>query len=130
MIPTHKTNGSAGAFLVEQTMTKYEKYLRMMNLNKTRPLAEKMLRDMWENWLCEDEDDKKSFHAYGLGSHWRERQIEVMRELEIPELLRFRRGGDSRAKPIKFNEETRHLFATMQNQIVTKREYRFHNTNA
>lgn len=110
-------------------MTKYEKYLRMMNLNKTRPLSEKILRDMWENWLCEDEDDKKSFHGYGLSNHWRERQIEVMRELEIPELLRFRRGGDSRAKPIKFNEENRHLFATMQNQIATKREYRFYDSN-
>ena len=89
-----------------------------MNLNKISPLPDKILRDLWNNWLCENDNNKNSFYAYGLGSHWRERQIQVMRKLEIPEPIQFRRGGDSRAKLIKFSEKTKHLFAIEQNLIA------------
>ena len=104
-------------------MTKYEKYLQLMNRGKKQPLTELTLRDMWENWLCEDEDEKKSFHAYGLGSHWRETQLRVMRELSIEEPLQFRRGGDVKAKLIKFTDSTKHLFATNQNAIARRSEF-------
>lgn len=104
-------------------MSKYKKYLKLMSLNKLRPLPESTLKSLWDNWHCEDEEDKKSFHQYGLNNHWRETQLRVMRELGITEKIRFTRGGDSRPKPVRFTSSTSHLFATCQNAIMSKREF-------
>ena len=104
-------------------MNAYQRYLKAMNLNKKSPLSEGKLKAMWDNWLCTDEDEKLSFHSFELTSHWRERQIEVMRELGIEEEIKFRRGGHVDKVLIKFSEDTKHLFATKQNQIIERLEF-------
>lgn len=101
-------------------MTTYERYLKLMNLNKIRPLPEKTLKDMWDNWHCETQAEKKAFYQYGLNKHWRERQIEVMSQLGIDENIKFHRGGDSRIKFIKFTDKTKALFAVEQFEIMRK----------
>lgn len=107
-------------------MNNYNKYLRMMNLNKKNPLPEGTLRAMWENWLCNDEDEKQHPYFCGINQGWRERQIKVMRELGIDEPVKYTVGGDNRVKPIKFSDSTKHLFATCQNLIASKAHFNEH----
>lgn len=104
-------------------MTNYQRYLKAMNKNKIRPLQESLLLKLWDNWHCTDEDEKKSFHHYELGQHWRERQLEVMRELGIDEPIKFKRGGNSKLQHIYFNDKTKDLFAVSQFAIMRKLDF-------
>ena len=104
-------------------MTKYKKYLRLMNLNKRNPLPEGTLKALWDNWHCKNEDEKHHPYYFGINQSWRERQLAVMRELGIEEEIKYTRGGDSRLKPVKFTDSTKHLFATCQNLIASKAHF-------
>ena len=94
-----------------------------MNLNKKNPLPDVTLKAMWDNWHCNDEDEKHPPYYFGINQSWRERQLAVMRELNIEETIKFTRGGDSRLKHVKFTDSTKHLFATCQNLIARKAHF-------
>jgi len=104
-------------------MTNYQKYLRLMNLNKKNPLPECTLKAMWNNWVCNDEDKKHHPYYFGINQGWRERQLSVMKELGIKEEIKYTVCGDHRVKPIKFTDSTKHLFATCQNLIMSKAHF-------
>ena len=104
-------------------MNNYKKYLHLMNLHKKNPLPEVTLKAMWDNWHCQNEDEKHPPYYFGITQSWRERQLSVMKELGIEEEIKYTRGGDSRVKQVKFTDSTRHLFATCQNLIATKAHF-------
>lgn len=94
-----------------------------MNLHKKNTLPEVTLKAMWDNWHCQNEDEKHPPYYFGITQSWRERQLSVMKELGIEEEIKYTRGGDSRVKQVKFTDSTRHLFATCQNLIATKAHF-------
>lgn len=93
-----------------------------MNI-KLRKYTDDELKTLWNDWHCEHDIFKKTLSELGFNQNDRVKLVNVMGKLGIPERINLS-GINIRVYPEFYSNETAHLFATMQNQIATKREYR------
>tara|TARA_R100000951_G_scaffold105998_1_gene100169 strand:- start:56 stop:376 length:321 start_codon:yes stop_codon:yes gene_type:complete len=103
-------------------MTKYQHYRKIMN-SQLRKYSEEELKLLWDDWHCEHDLFKRTIKELGFNQNDRQKLIKAMDKLGIEEVLNLS-GVNFRVYPLFFSEETKAMFATMQNQIATKREYR------
>lgn len=103
-------------------MNKFQQFKQLMNM-KMRKYTDAELKTMWQDWYCEHDIFKKTLSELGFNQNDRVKLVSTMNKLGIPECINLS-GINVRVYPEFYSEETAHLFATMQNQIATKREYR------
>jgi Cu/Ag efflux pump CusA len=100
----------------------YQKFRNEINRrSKVNPCG-KLLRAIYDNWVCTEREDKRSFKEIGANQHLQEKTRAVMAHLGIEENVSGK-GGFAKTEEIKFSPETMHMFAVSQHDIARKNDY-------
>lgn len=81
----------------------------------SKKYSDEALDAMWSDWHCEDPLLKKKFRELGSRDD-RRKLLVIMDKLGIQEQANL--SFKNTEQPVFYSNETAHLFATMQNQIV------------
>lgn len=98
-------------------MSDYIRFKKAIINITNRKVEDKLIRLMFNNWVCENPDNKKGWKTIGVSNHWHAKLEVIMYELGIDEVIPSS-GGFRKATDVKFSKNNLHLFATEQNAIA------------
>lgn len=104
-------------------MSDYMRFKNAVIESTNRKVEDKIIKLMFNNWVCEDTDKKKPWKSIGVTNHWHSKLKVIMEGLDIEEGIPSS-GVFGKSANAKLTGKNLHLFATEQNAIARSTHYK------